>query len=147
MPQRALPKLQLMVDAAFGVALAMLYLIFSLTLSEIQSEVNALFLASYALLGLGALVLYLIFSANPNLALLVHTWLFPLFCLLNLFLRWMPSVIVIGGAPLGGADVNTFSGGVLIYVLLLFAFFVIQSILRIRKPAGVTNWSPELTNL
>lgn len=137
MNPRALPKPQLIADAAFGIALAVLYVGFSLALREIQSEVNALFLASYALLGLGALVFYLVFAANSKLALLVHIWLFPLFCLLNLFLRWVPSVIVIGGVPLGGVDVNTFSAGMLVYVLLLFAFFVVQSVLRTRVASRV----------
>lgn len=127
MNPRALPKPQLMADAAFGIALTVLYVGFVLALQEIQSEISTLFLASYALLGLGTLFFYLIFSTNSNLALIIHTWLFPLFCLLNLFLRWLPSVIVVGQA-----DINTFFGSVLIYVLLLFAFFVVQSNLRIR---------------
>ncbi len=116
-----------MADAAFGIALAVLHIGFVLALQEIQSEINTLFLASYALLGLGTLVFYLIFATNSNLAFMIHTWLFPLFCLLNLFLRWLPSVSVVGRA-----DINTFFGGVLIYVLLLFAFFVVQSNLRTR---------------
>ncbi|MBA7655896.1 hypothetical protein ES703_63806 [subsurface metagenome] len=127
MNPRALPKPQLMADVAFGIALAVLHIGFFLVLQDIQSEVNTLFLASYALLGLGTLIFYLIFSTNSNLAFMVHTWLFPLFCLLNLFLRWLPRVIVIGCA-----DINAFSGSVLIYVLLLFAFFIVQSNLRTR---------------
>jgi len=116
-----------MADAAFGIALAVLYLGFVLALREIQSEISILFIATYALLVFGALVLYLIFSTNSNLALMIHTWLFPLLCLLNLFLRWLPSVIVVGLV-----DINTFFGSVLIYVLLLFAFFVVQSNLHTR---------------
>jgi len=121
------PKLQLIADAAFGIALAVLYLGFVLAFREIQSEISILFLATYALLVFGALVLYLIFSTNSKLALMIHTWLFPLLCLLNLFLRWLPSVIVVGLV-----DINTFFGSVLIYVLLLFAFFVVQSNLHTR---------------
>ncbi len=131
MPQRALPKLQLMADAAFGIALAVLYITFSLALREIQSEVNALFLASYALLGLGALALYLVFSANPNLALSLHVLMFPLFSLFNLFLRWVPSAMD------SLTDFQTLSGLILVYVLLLFAFFVVQSILRTRTVGRV----------
>jgi len=131
MNPRSLPKPQLMADVAFGIALTVLYVGFVLALKDIQSEVHALFLASYALLGLGTLFFYLIFSTNSNLALMIHTWLFPLFCLLNLFLRWLPSVIVVGRA-----DINTFFGSALIYVLLLFAFFVVQSNLRTRYPTG-----------
>ncbi|KUO40489.1 MAG: hypothetical protein AVW05_03635 [Hadesarchaea archaeon DG-33] len=127
MNPRSLPKPPLMADAAFGIALAVLYLGFVLAFQGIQSEISILFLASYALLGLGTLFFYLIFSTNSNLALIIHTWLFPLFCLLNLFLRWLPSVIVVGRA-----EINTFFGSVLIYVLLLFAFFVVQSNLRTR---------------
>ena len=129
--QRVLPKLQLMVDIAFGEALGVLYLIFSLSLRGIQSEVNALFLASYALLGLGALALYLVFNANPSLALHLHIFIFPLFSLFNLFLRWMPDTID------RGADVQVLSSLTLVYVLLLLTFFVVQSILRTRT-AGRT---------
>ncbi len=120
-----------MADAAFGIALAVLYITFSLALREIQSEVNALFLASYALLGLGALALYLVFSANPNLALSLHVLMFPLFSLFNLFLRWVPSAM--GNLT----DFQTLSGLILVYVLLLFAFFVVQSILRTRAVGRV----------
>ena len=129
--QRVLPKLQLMVDIAFGEALGVLYLIFSLSLRGIQSEVNALFLASYALLGLGALALYLVFNANPSLALHLHIFIFPLFSLFNLFLRWMPDTID------RGTDVPVLSSLTLVYVLLLLTFFVVQSILRTRT-AGRT---------
>lgn len=131
MPPRVFPKLQLMVDAAFGIALAVLYIIFSLAIGDIQSEVNALFLASYALLGLGALVLYLVFNANPNFALFLHVFIFPLFSLFNLFLRWVP------GAMGSVTDSQTLSGLILVYVLLLFAFFVVQSILRARTVSRV----------
>ena len=131
MPPRVFPKLQLMVDAAFGIALAVLYIIFSLAMGDIQSEVNALFLASYALLGLGALVLYLVFNANPNFALFLHILIFPLFSLFNLFLRWVP------GAMASVTDFQTLSGLILVYVLLLFAFFVVQSILRARTVSRV----------
>ena len=136
---RALPKPQLVVaDIAFGIALAVLYVGFSLALKNIQSEVNALFLASYALLGLGALVFYLVFAANSKLALLLHVWIFPLFSTLNLFLRWMPSVI---GSIINGSliDVQALSSLILVYVLFLFTFFIIQSILRTRilkQPVG-----------
>lgn len=123
---RVFPKLQLMVDIAFGGALGVLYIIFSLSLRGIQSEVNALFLASYALLGLGALALYLVFSANPSFALLLHIFIFPLFSLFNLFLKWMPNTIG------GDTDVQVLSSLILVYVLLLLAFFVVQSILRTR---------------
>lgn len=134
MPQRALPNPQLIADAAFGIALAVLYIGFSLALREIQAEVNALFLASYALLGLGALVFYLVFSANQNLALSLHVWIFPLFNLFNLFLRWVP------GAIAGAIDVQTLSGLILVYVLLLFAFFVVQSILRTRVASRIATF-------
>ncbi|MBA7606582.1 hypothetical protein ES703_13732 [subsurface metagenome] len=130
---RALPKPQLMVDIAFGEALGVLYIIFSLSLRGIQSEVNALFLASYALLGLGALVLYLVFSANPNLALLLHIFTFPLFSLFNLFLKWVPDAIG------RGADVQVLSSLILVYVLLLLAFFVVQSILRTRTAGRIAT--------
>jgi hypothetical protein len=127
MNPHSLPKPPLIADAAFGIALAVLYLGFVLAFQGIQSEISTLFLASYALLGLGTLFFYLLFSTNSNLALIIHTWLFPLFCLLNLFLRWLPSVIIVGRA-----EINTFFGSVLIYVLLLFAFFIVQSNLRTR---------------
>jgi len=133
MLQRVLPKPQLMVDIAFGEALGVLYIIFSLSLRGIQSEVNALFLASYALLGLGALVLYLVFSANPNLALLLHIFTFPLFSLFNLFLKWVPDAIG------RGADVQVLSSLILVYVLLLLAFFVVQSILRTRTAGRIAT--------
>jgi len=134
MNPRALPKPQLAADAAFGIALAVLYIGFSLALREIQSEVNALFFASYALLGLGALVFYLVFSTNQNLALSLHVWIFPLFNLFNLFLRWVP------GAIAGVIDVQTLSGLILVYVLLLFAFFVVQSILRTRVASRIATF-------
>lgn len=133
MLQRVLPKPQLLADIAFGIALAVLYIIFSLSLRGIQSEVNALFLASYALLGLGALVLYLIFSANPNLALFLHIFTFPLFSLFNLFLKWVP------GAIGGGTDVQVLSSLILVYVLLLLGFFVVQSILRTRTAGRIAT--------
>lgn len=123
---RVLPKPQLLTDIAFGIALAVLYIIFSLGLKGIQSEVNALFLASYTLLGFGALALYLVFSANRNLALLLHIFIFPLFSLFNLFLKWMPDAIG------EGTDVQVLSSLILVYVLLLIVFFLVQSILRTR---------------
>ncbi len=123
---RALPKLQLMADIAFGIALAVLYVGFSLTLKNIQLEINSLFLASYALLGLGVLVFYLVLMTNSKLALLLHVWTFPLFSTLNLFLRWMPSVM--GKVT----NVQVLFSIILVYVLLLFAFFVAQSALRKR---------------
>lgn len=122
-----------MVDVAFGIALAVLYVGFSLTLINIQSEINALFLASYALLGLGVLVFYLVFMTNSKLALLFHVWIFPLFSTFNLFLRWMPDAM--GRVT----DVHALSSLILVYVLLLFAFFVTQSTLRTRlleRPVG-----------
>lgn len=130
---RALPKLQLVADVAFGIALALLYVGFSLTLKDIQSEINALFLASYALLGLGVLVFYLVFMTNSKLALLFHVWIFPLFSIFNLFLRWMPDAVV------RVTDVQALSSLILVYVLLLFAFFITQSTLRTRpleRPVG-----------
>lgn len=133
MLQRVLPKPQLLTDIAFGIALAVLYIIFSLSLRGIQSEVNALFLASYALLGLGALVLYLVFSANPNLALFLHIFTFPLFSLFNLFLKWVP------GAIGGSTDVQVLSSLILVYVLLLLGFFVVQSILRTRTAGRIAT--------
>ena len=133
MLQRAPPKLQLLADIAFGIALAVLYIIFSLSLRGIQSEFNALFLASYALLGLGVLALYLVFSANPNLALFLHIFIFPLFSLFNLFLRWVPDTIG------GGTDVQVLSSLILVYVLLLLAFFVVQSILRTRTAGRIAT--------
>jgi hypothetical protein len=123
-----------MADAAFGIALVVLHVSFSLVLKEIPAEVNALFLASYALLGLGALVLYLVLSVNQNLALSLHVWIFPLFSLFNLFLRWVPVAIA------GVADVRTLSGLILVYVLLLFAFFAVQSILRTRVAGRVATF-------
>ena len=131
MLQRLLPKPQLLADIAFGIALAALYILFSFVLRGFQSEVNALFLASYALLGLGALALYLVFSTNPNLALSLHVLVFPLFSLFNLFLKWVPSVID------GVASFQVLSGLILVYILLLFMFFVVQFILRTRwRPMG-----------
>lgn len=130
---RALPKPQLVADVAFGIGLAVLYVGFSLALKDIQSEVNALFLASYALLGLGVLAFYLVFAANLKLALFLHVCIFPLFSALNLFLRWMPSAMV------SVKDVQALSGLTLVYVLFLYAFFATQSILRKRvleRPAG-----------
>ncbi len=115
-----------MVDVAFAEALGVLYIIFGLSLKGIQSEVNALFLASYALLGFGALALYLVFSANTSLALLLHIFIFPLFSLFNLFLKWMPDAID------AGTDVQVLSSLTLVYVLLLLVFFLVQSILRTR---------------
>lgn len=133
MLQRFPPKPQLLADIAFGIALAVLYIIFSLALRGIQSEVNALFLASYALLGLGALVLYLVFSANPNLALFLHIFTFPLFSLFNLFLKWVPDAI---GED---TDVQVLSSLILVYVLLLLGFFVVQSILRTRTAGRIAT--------
>ena len=133
MDLRSLPKLQLVADVAFGIALAVLYVGFSLTLKDIQSEINALFLASYVLLGLGVLVFYLVFVANSKLAFLLHVWIFPLFSTFNLFLRWMPGVMV------SVINVQALSNLILVYVLLLFAFFVTQSTLRKRlleRPVG-----------
>jgi len=133
MLQRVPPKPQLLADIAFGIALTVLYIIFSLSLRGIQSEFNALFLASYALLGLGALALYLVFSANPNLALFLHIFIFPLFSLFNLFLRWVPDTIG------GDTDVQVLSSLILVYVLLLLAFFVVQSILRTRTAGRIAT--------
>jgi len=130
---RALPKPQLMVDIAFGEALGVLYIIFSLSLRGIQSEVNALFLASYALLGLGVLALYLVFNANSNLALFLHIFIFPLFSLFNLFLKWVPDAIG------RGTDVQVLSSLILVYVLLLLGYFVVQSILRTRTAGRIAT--------
>lgn len=134
MLQRVLPKPQILADVAFGIALATLYIIFRFALREIQSEVNALFLASYALLVFGALALYLVFSANPNLALSMHVFIFPLFSLFNLFLKWVPSVID------DVADFRVLSGLILVYILLLIVFFVVQSILRTRTAGRVATF-------
>jgi len=131
---RVLPKLQLMVDIAFAEALGVLYIIFSLFLKGIQSEVNALFLASYALLGFGALTLHLVFSANRNLALILHIFIFPFFSLFNLFLKWMPDAIG------EGADVRVLSSLILVYVLLLLVFFLVQSILRTRAAGRISTF-------
>ena len=134
MLQRVLPKPQILADVAFGIALAALYIIFRFALREIQSEVNALFLASYALLVFGALALYLVFSANPNLALSMHVFIVPLFSLFNLFLKWVPSVID------DVADFRVLSGLILVYILLLIVFFVVQSILRTRTAGRVATF-------
>lgn len=131
---RVLPKPQFLADIAFGIALAVLYIIFSLALKGIQSEVNALFLASYALLGFGALALYLVFSANRNLALLLHILIFPFLSLFNLFLKWMPDAIG------EGADVRVLSSLILVYVLLLLVFFIVQSILRTRTAGRISTF-------
>ena len=131
MLQRIIPKPQLLADIAFGIALAALYILFSLVLKGFQSEVNDLFLASYLLLGFSVLALYLVLSANRNLALSLHVFIFPLFSLFNLFLKWVPSVI--GGV----ADFQVLSGLILVYVLVLIMFFVVQSILRTRTAGRV----------
>ena len=131
MLQRILPKPQLLADVAFGIALAALYILFSFVLRGFQSEVNDLFLASYLLLGFSVLALYLVLSANRNLALSLHVFIFPLFCLFNLFLKWVPGMI---GSV---ADFQVLSGLILVYVLVLIMFFVVQSILRTRTAGRV----------
>lgn len=131
--QRPLPKFQLATDVLFLLALGAIHVVLSQYLAEIRSEINVLFIASYLLLALGALTLYLVFSVNSKLALNLHIWIFPLLALLNLFLRWIPNVIGTDGSLPTSVNVQIFSGGLLVYVLALFAFFFVQLITRARE--------------
>lgn len=127
-----LPKFQLKIDVIFIGALVVLHAILRQCLAEIGSEIGVLFLASYLSVGLGAFILYLVFSLNPKLALNLHAGVFPLLALLYLFLRWIPEVIGSDGPLPAGVDAQIFSGVLLVYILLLFAFFLVQFIMRAR---------------
>jgi hypothetical protein len=132
------PKLQLAVDGIFAVILAIFYLILRSSLRALEAELNVLFLASYISLGLGALMLYLIFSMNSRAALFAHATLFPTLGTFYLFLKWMPDVIKgAEGVALYGADPVAFSGSVLVYLILLFGFFASQLTLYLYRKGAV----------
>jgi len=127
-----LPKFQLKIDVIFIGALVVLHAILRQCFAGIRPEIGDLFFASYLLVGLGAFILYLVFSLNPKLALNLHAGVFPLLALLYLFLRWIPEVIGSDGPLPAGVDAQIFSGVLLVYILLLFAFFLVQFIVRAR---------------
>jgi hypothetical protein len=94
-----------------------------LNLNALTSELNALALASYVLLGLGTLIFYLTVGMNPNFALLVHAVLFPLLALIYVFSKWLPGIIAAWPAD---TSPGAFGVGLLAYVLVLMGFFVVQ---------------------
>jgi heme/copper-type cytochrome/quinol oxidase subunit 3 len=97
-----------------------------LKIGELSSEINFLFLFTYLILGAGLLILYLLLNMNPKLSLAIHAGFFPVFSILYLFLKWMPSVISVNGVPLNGGDPMIFSAGLFMYLLFLMAFLGTQ---------------------
>ncbi len=116
----------LAVDAVFAVALGIFYVALRSELEAMLSQLNTLFLASYAALGLSVLLFYLLQGMNPKAADLLHVVLFPLLVLLYTFLRWMPDAVAGGGITLYGADPQIFSAGMLVFLLMLAGYFLAQ---------------------
>lgn len=115
-------------DLAFAVVLGLFYWSFRWKLPNIGPEVDKLFLAAYIFLGVGILILYLASDMNPKLASIVHVGLFPFLNLAFLFVKWMPDAVSSVG------EVRTLSLGMLVYVLMLMAYFNIQLLVHRKEP-------------
>ncbi|MCD6248152.1 MAG: hypothetical protein J7J17_01690 [Hadesarchaea archaeon] len=98
-------------------------------MQAVQREIEILFIASYALLGLGVLIYYLLAEMNFHVASLAHVGIFPIVGLFYLFGRWMPNVIV----ALEPGDEVKFSLILLLYVLTLTSFLVSQFFIHLRS--------------
>ncbi len=116
-------------DAIFAVILAAWLGVLYFNLQEIRPEVGTLFAASYILLGIGALVFYLLSGMNYRLASLVHVGTLPFVGIFYLFGRWMPDVI----PEVEGIE-GEFSLAVLLYVLVLIAFLIVQLVMHLSEP-------------
>ncbi len=116
-------KPQLSIDVAFVFLLALFYFILNVNMPILRPDLKVLFYASYILLALGVLVLFLIFSMNPRLALLTHIGAFPFMNVFYLFLKWLPEVVrkVVGEPPYGMSPATFFSN-LLAYLLLLLGY-------------------------
>jgi len=119
------PKRRLAMDAVFAIALAILFWAMYSNLQTIRPEVGA----SYALLGLGALIFYLVAGMNYRFASLTHVGTFPFLSIFYLFGKWMPDAIT----KLQGEEV-AFSLGILVHVLILVAFLVSHLLLHLNEP-------------
>jgi hypothetical protein len=117
-------------DAIFAVILAIWFVALYFNIPQrIRPEVGTLFVASYILLGTGALSFYLLSNMNYRLASLVHMGILPFVGVFYLFGRWMPDVI-----PRVAGIEGEFSLAVLPYVLVLFAFLIVQLLLHLSEP-------------
>lgn len=123
------PKRRFVIDATFAVALGILFWAMYPNLQTIQREVGVLFVASYILLGLGALIFYLVAGMNYRVASLAHVGTFPFLSIFYLFGKWMPDVIT----KVQGEE-EALSLGILAYVLILVVFLVSQLLLHLSEP-------------
>lgn len=136
-------KFQVAVDVAFVFILAPLYFILRSSLPLLQYEVKVLFSASYVMLMLSILVLFLIFGMNQKFALLTHVALFPMLSIFYLFLKWMPDAIrKVGGMPPYGSDPGMFSANMLAYLIVLFGYFIGQLVLYLHEQELVPYHRP-----
>jgi len=126
-----IPKLnrRITVDVIFVAILTLLFWITRSSMQAVQREIEILFIASYALLGLGVLIYYLLAEMNFHVASLAHVGIFPIVGLFYLFGRWMPNVIV----ALEPGDEVKFSLILLLYVLTLTSFLVSQFFIHLRS--------------
>lgn len=127
-------KPQLSIDVAFVFLLALFYFILNVNMPILRPDLKVLFYASYILLALGVLVLFLIFSMNPRLALLTHIAAFPFMSVFYLFLKWLPEVVrkVVGEPPYGMSP-GTFFSNLLAYLLLLLGYLFGQLALYLHE--------------
>ncbi|MBS3815704.1 MAG: hypothetical protein KGY45_03985 [Hadesarchaea archaeon] len=122
-------KRRLGTDLVFTIILIVTYLILSLELTQIITELNSLFLATFAFLGLGLLILLLISDMNPRFASIIHAGVFPFFSLIFTFSKWMPNTI----PNLTGIELQ-FSITILFYTFLMIAYFTTQLLIHQKTP-------------
>ncbi len=123
------PRRRFVVDAAFVVVMAILFSVMYSNLQVIQEEILVLFVASYAILGLGIVLYYLLSGMNTRVASLAHVGTFPLLSIFVLFGKWMPEAI----AKVQGQE-EALSIGLLVYVLMLIVYLIAQLLLHQNEP-------------
>ena len=117
------------VDAVFAAVMAILFLTMYSNLQTVQDEVIVLFVSSYACLGLGVLVFYLVAGMNFRAASLAHVGTFPLLNIFVLFSKWLPIAIT----KVQGEE-EALSIGLLAYVLISIIYLVSQLLLHLNEP-------------
>ncbi len=123
------------VDAVFAAVMAILFLTMYSNLQTVQDEVIILFVSSYACLGLGALVFYLVAGMNFRAASLAHVGTFPFLNIFVLFSKWLPIAIT----KVQGEE-EALSIGLLAYVLISMIYLVSQLLLHLNEPERVRQF-------
>ena len=123
------------VDAVFAAVMAILFLTMYSNLQTVQDEVIVLFVSSYACLGLGVLVFYLMAGMNFRAASLAHVGTFPVLNIFVLFSKWLPITIT----KVQG-DEAALSIGLLAYVLISMIYLVSQLLLHLNEPERVRQF-------